>query len=122
LGFAIARACAARSLEQAAIQDACVCHGAAGIAHAFHRMARATGDAALALAARTWIDRALGMRGDAPLAGFPRVYGDDGALRVDPDGSLLSGATGVALVLHAAISDVEPAWDRLILADLPIAA
>ena len=101
LGVELARDCAARSYETAAISDAGICHGAAGIAHLFHRMARATGDDVLLAAAAIWIDRLVAMH------------------HVVTDRSLLTGATGVALVLHAAISDVEPSWDRLLLADLP---
>jgi hypothetical protein len=31
---------------------------------------------------------------------------------------LLNGASGIALVLHSMITDVEPGWERLRLADL----
>jgi hypothetical protein len=33
------------------------------------------------------------------------------------DATLLTGAAGVALVLAAAVSDEEPAWDRFLLVD-----
>jgi hypothetical protein len=60
------------------------------------------------------------MRGDAPLAGFPAIAADaDGKRGPMADPSLLGGACGVALVLHAACSEIEPAWDRLLLVDLP---
>ncbi len=97
-GQALARDCAARSFEAARITDAGVCHGAAGVAHLLARMANATGDAVLADASGAWLERAL-------------------VLPVEP-GPMLVGATGVALVLHAAISESEPAWDRLLLADV----
>jgi hypothetical protein len=32
---------------------------------------------------------------------------------------MLIGAAGVGLALLAAVSDVEPAWDRLLLASIP---
>ena len=118
-GLALARACAARTLSQAHIHDASICHGAAGIAHLFHRMARATGDEQLYLAARAWIVETLRMRTNVGIGGYPRVYEAGGELALDDDGSLLTGAVGVALVLHAAISEVEPRWDRLLLVDLP---
>lgn len=117
--LALARACAARTLEQAAIHDAGICHGAAGVAHLFHRMARATGDATLMQAARAWIDEVLRMRSDTGLGGYARVYEQAGELQFDDDATLLTGAVGTALVLHAAISGLEPAWDRLLLVDLP---
>jgi hypothetical protein len=118
-GLALARTCAARTLAQAHIHDASICHGAAGIAHLFHRMARATGDEQLYTAARAWIVETLRMRTDVGIGGFPRVFEAAGELELDDDASLLTGAVGVALVLHAAISEVEPRWDRLLLVDLP---
>ncbi len=116
--LAIAHDCAARSAADAKISDAAFCHGASGIAHLFHRMARATDDALLASAARTWIDHALSMRSSAGLAGFPR---QEAGMAPEADATILTGAAGVGLVLHAAISELEPSWDRLLLADLPTA-
>jgi lantibiotic biosynthesis protein len=119
-GLALALDCAARSLAEATISDAGICHGAAGIAHLFNRMAQATGAAALHDAAVRWIDQTLAMRTDLPLAGFPaNVPLDDGLPRYEASGSLLTGAAGVALVLHAASSAIEPGWDRMLLVDLP---
>jgi hypothetical protein len=119
-GLALALDCAERSVEEAAISDTAICHGAAGIAHLFNRMAQATGAAALHDAAVRWIDQTLAMRSDAPLAGFPANAPIDGNKpHFVPNASLLTGAAGVALVLHAASSSVEPGWDRLLLVDLP---
>lgn len=115
-GLALARDCATRTPE---LKDACFCHGAAGAAHLFHRMAAATGDTVLTEAARTWLHRVLAMRNAEPIAGFPRMYIEREHRVVQPDASLLDGAPGVALVLHAAISDVEPTSDRRLLADFP---
>lgn len=119
-GLALAHACAARTLDQAHIRDGSLCHGAAGIAHMFHRMARATRDEALRTAARAWIVETTRMQSDAAIAGYPRVFEVAGELQFEEDASLLTGCTGVALVLHAAVSEVEPSWDRLLLLDLPI--
>src|SRR4029453_13215766 len=44
--------------------------------------------------------------------------GAGGALFSDP--GLLTGGAGIALALLAAATPVEPAWDRLVLIDLPI--
>jgi hypothetical protein len=119
-GLALALDCATRSLADAAIFDAGICHGAAGIAHLFNRMAQATGAAALHEAAVRWIDQTLAMRNDLPLAGFPaNAPLADGKPRYEASGALLTGAAGVALVLHAASSAVEPSWDRILLVDLP---
>jgi len=105
-GLALAHACAGRSRTEAAIVDTGLCHGAAGIAHLFNRMAQATGDGVLATAAHTWLDHTLAM------------HDSDGHAAT---ATILTGTPGVALVLHAAISEVEPHWDRLLLADLPLA-
>lgn len=119
-GLALAHACAARTLAEAHFHDASLCHGAAGIAHVFHRMARATRDQTLAIAARAWIVETLRMQSNVPIAGYPRVFEAAGELRYEEDATLLTGCTGVALALHGAISEVEPRWDRLLLLDLPI--
>ncbi|HEY0990027.1 MAG TPA: lanthionine synthetase C family protein [Kofleriaceae bacterium] len=119
-GLAVALDCAERSLRDAQITDTGICHGAAGIAHLFNRMAQATGEAALRAAAVTWIGHTLAMRTELPLAGFPaNLPEDDGQPRMIADASLLTGAAGVALVLHAASSDIEPSWDRLLLVEMP---
>lgn len=119
-GLALAIDCATRSVADAQISDACLCHGAAGIAHLFNRMAQATGAAALHDAAQRWLAQLFAMRGTAALAGFPaNIPTVDGHTRLVADGTLLRGAGGVALVLHAACSTIEPAWDRLLLVDLP---
>src|SRR6185436_13835224 len=119
-GLEIALDCAGRSLRDAMITDAGICHGAAGIAHLFNRMFQATGEAALRDAAVTWIDHTLAMRSDQPLAGFPaNMPEEDGKRRMIADASLLTGAAGVALVLHAASSEIEPSWDRLLLTEMP---
>lgn len=44
----------------------------------------------------------------------------DGGVALAEDATLLTGCAGVALVLHAAVSEIVPAWDRLLLVDLPI--
>jgi lantibiotic biosynthesis protein len=119
-GLAVALDCAGRGMKEAFISDAGICHGAAGIAHLFNRMAQATGEPALRDAAVAWIDHTLAMRSDEPLAGFPaNMPEDDGQRRLVADATLLTGAAGVALVLHAASSETEPSWDRLLLADIP---
>jgi hypothetical protein len=65
------------------------------------------------------------MRRTEAIAGFPRGLAPgmphDRTMIWDPGADLLTGASGVALALHAAISPIEPAWDQLLLADLPLA-
>jgi hypothetical protein len=102
VALATARTAAGAPLEASGVVDISLCHGAAGAAHLFNRCHQATGDAALGDAARRWLDRTVTMHRTAPV----------------DDVSMLVGSTGVALALHAACSDVEPLWDRLLLADL----
>jgi len=116
--LALAHGMADRSFETSQVNDTGLCHGAAGVAHLFNRLAQATGDTALAAAADRWFDRTLAMRRDDGIAGFPRAAPSDGTVKWEPDADLLNGAAGVALALHAAISPIEPAWDQVLLADL----
>jgi len=74
------------------------CHGAAGRAHIFNRMGQAANDPSLREAARAWYRRTLGQS----------PGGEDGI-------GLQGGSVGVALALLAAVSPIDPAWDRLFL-------
>ncbi|HET7504558.1 MAG TPA: lanthionine synthetase C family protein [Kofleriaceae bacterium] len=114
----LAHGMAARPFADSAVIDAGLCHGAAGVAHLFNRMAQATGDAELARSADAWFTRTLEMRRGEQIAGFPRGLPVNGTMTWEPAADLLTGATGIALALHAAISSIEPAWDQLLLADL----
>ncbi|HWK88491.1 MAG TPA: lanthionine synthetase C family protein, partial [Longimicrobium sp.] len=115
----VLRDAAARAPEGSGVADAPFCHGAAGLAHLFHRAWRATGEAALRDAALRWLRAAL----DLPVpegsrSRFPfRAPGGRDAAWLDRPG-LLEGAAGVGLVLLAAVSPVPPAWDRVFLADV----
>ena len=118
---AIARLAASRSAETAMVRDAGLCHGAAGVAHLFNRMYQATGEEPLAEAARFWFDHALAIRQPGEgIAGF-RVWtaGQDGGPPWRTDPGFLEGTTGIGLALLAAVSSVEPAWDRVLLVSLP---
>jgi hypothetical protein len=57
------------------------------------------------------------MRRPEGIAGF--AIRSDGPESWLPSATLLDGAIGVALALLAAIQPVEPAWDRLLLCDVP---
>jgi hypothetical protein len=114
----LAHGMASRSFESSQVTDAGLCHGAAGVAHLFNRLGQASGDAELSRAADTWFAHTLSMRRSEPVAGFPRASFLEGKVIVEPATDLLTGASGVALALHAAISPIEPAWDQLLLSDL----
>ena len=113
---------ARRSPDQEDVVDAPLCHGAIGVGHIFNRLAQATGERDLGEAARAWLERGLTMRRPGgKLGGFhARMAGPDGQLsrRVAYRG-LLYGAAGIGLALLAATTEVEPAWDRLLLLSSP---
>jgi class I lanthipeptide synthase len=120
---AVALACRAaeRPPEKTGVRDACFCHGTAGLAHIYNRMYQATGVPKLGRAAVYWLERTLD---------FYRMARDNGGswVRASPDRDtegpwtgigLLEGAAGVALVLLAASTPVEPLWDRMFLVSAP---
>jgi len=110
----VARRAAARDVAAAGVIDAGLCHGAAGLAHTFHRLYRATGDAALGDAARRWLAVTLGMRAESGgVGGFVSLDPVEGR-RID-DPAYLTGAAGIALALAAAITVGDAAWDRPLL-------
>jgi lantibiotic modifying enzyme len=112
----IARRAAARPPGEAGVRDAGLCHGAAGLGHVFNRMYQATGDPCLGDAARFWFSRTLELRrpgcGIAGYASCESRPGEPPRWRDDP--GLLTGAAGIALALLAAVTPIEPAWDRML--------
>jgi lantibiotic modifying enzyme len=113
----LAHAAADRHPGATGVNDAGLCHGAAGLAHTFNRLAQATGDAGLEVAARKWYALSLAMRQPGRGCGGYRAVIPiaSGELRGWPDPGFLTGAAGVGLALLAAVSDVEPEWDRALL-------
>ncbi len=117
----IALTAAARDESTSHVRDAGLCHGAAGVGHLFNRMSQATGEERLAEAARFWFERTFTFQAPGePVAGF-RAWemGVQGQPGWRADAGFLEGATGVGLALLAAVSGVEPAWDRVLLVSLP---
>jgi hypothetical protein len=117
---ALARRAAARPHALAGVRDAGLCHGAAGIGHVFNRLYQATGENALADAARFWFDQVLHLRQPGRgIAGFAALIPKDGSLRWLPLPGLIEGASGIALALLAAASPQEPYWDGILLLSNP---
>lgn len=113
---ALALACARVPPEEAQIRDAGLCHGAAGNAHIFLRLYRNEGHAMFRQAARDWLKVTLAYRRPGEGIGGYRMWGDvDGRKEWVDDASFLSGSAGVGLALLAAVTTVEPKWDRLLL-------
>ncbi len=97
--------------EATRVVDPGLCHGASGLMHLANRMYQATRDPQYRDAALHWLERTLAYG----TTGLP----PPGDVRRD---SLLVGTSGVGLALLAAVSDLEPSWDRLLLCDLPVIA
>jgi lantibiotic biosynthesis protein len=122
---AVALACraAGRPASETGVVNANFCHGAAGLAHLYNRMYQATGEPELGRAALYWLKRTLGFYRRARDAGGTWVQGnwDPGQReRWTWTGiELVEGAAGVALVLLAAATSVEPTWDRMFLVSAP---
>jgi hypothetical protein len=114
----ILRAVARRPEEDLGVVDAILCHGSAGLGHIFNRAHQASGDPALADAARTWLRRAIAER--CPGDGCDRMVLDParGTPMRARDPGLLTGAAGVALALLAAVTPIAPGWDRMLLLDV----
>jgi len=94
----------ARPMTETGVVDATLCHGSAGLGHIYNRLYQATGDKALAHAARKWFELTLTM---CPPGSVSREW--------ESETDLLEGMTGTALSLLAACSAVEPRWDRAML-------
>jgi hypothetical protein len=123
----IARAAARRPTEGCGVIDGGLCHGAAGLAHLYNRLFQASRDPIFREASRSWIEWLLEQRkpgqGTAGWLAWRPIapFDPNKAPQLDwaPDAGLLTGATGIGLALLAAVSPVEPAWDRLLLASVP---
>jgi lantibiotic biosynthesis protein len=120
---AVALACRAaeRPAPESGVVDACICHGAAGLAHIYNRMYQATGRAELGRAAVDWLERTLDFYRLARKSGGAWVRGSTEPAHQEPwtGIDLVDGAAGVALVLLAGVTSVEPAWDRMFLISAP---
>jgi lantibiotic biosynthesis protein len=122
---AVALACRAaeRPASETGVVNANFCHGAAGLAHLYNRMYQATGEPKLGRAARYWLERTLGFYRRARDAGGRWAQGNWDPGRRErwtwTGIELVEGAAGVALVLLAAATSVEPTWDRMFLVSAP---
>ncbi len=114
----IATRAAERPLEKSGVVDAGLCHGAAGNGHLFNRLYQATRNEMFLDAARRYFQQALAFRRPGQgVGGFRSFSGFAGEWKANP--GLLEGAAGVGLAFLAAISSVEPEWDRMLLVSVP---
>jgi lantibiotic modifying enzyme len=122
----IGRHTARRPVPGSGVEDAGICHGAAGNGHLFNRLYQATGDALFLDAARAWFESALARR--RPGEGVAGYLAMRSEYRVLPPGhrghwdaevGFLKGAAGIGLALLAATTSVTPQWDRILLPPIP---
>ncbi len=114
----LARKTALCPFRESGVIDACLCHGAAGNGHLFHRLFRATGDETFLTAARTHYGQGLRLRRSGQkLGGYSFWTSRNNSLDPawGPDASLLSGITGVGLALLSATGRSAPGWHGLLL-------
>jgi hypothetical protein len=119
--LAIARKAANREPENCLVKDVCFCHGSAGLAHIFNRFYHATREELFARSCSYWLDQSLQFRKPGTGAAGYLVLAPDTERTVafQPRYGLIEGIAGVGLSLLAAISDVEPCWDRIFMVDIP---
>lgn len=102
-----------RDKKNGSVNDACMCHGSAGIAQIFRRVSLATGDALLAQGAAHWTQQTLQMNTwKDGLAGYKYFHSPN----YENSYNLLEGIAGIGLSLVASLDkDTVPAWDRCLL-------
>jgi lantibiotic modifying enzyme len=127
LALAIADRDAARVYARSGVQDAGLCHGAAGQLLIHAHLLHATGDDRFGAHARLWLERALAHRKPkGGVGGFStRSYRvlDSDTPTFAPDWSddpgLLEGAAGIGLGLLAAVTPGHARWPRILLCSIP---
>lgn len=123
--LSLARRLARGEGARARVRDATLGRGAAGAAHMFHRLYRASGEDVFADAARTWIRRLIARRRPgAGMAGYRMHIGAwERRFLGRPDHpvgwiglpGLLNGIAGIGLVLLSEVRGERPSWDRALL-------
>lgn len=103
-----------RGVEQALIEDAGLCHGAAGAAHIFQRFYDWTNVPEFKEAADYWYNVILEMATfEDGYAGFKTHHGEEyGGSR--PSANFLDGISGIGLALLYKISGIDPSWEELL--------
>jgi len=110
--------CLAWPINRSGVEDAGLCHGACGVAHIFNRIYHSERDPRCRDASLKWFEHAIGMwRPGTGVGGFaiPGKSNPKGDLVGEANPGFLDGSIGVALALLAALTPVEPQWDRLLL-------
>jgi lantibiotic biosynthesis protein len=101
----------ARRAATLELRDVGLCHGAMGLALILDRFFHLTGDVDFENAAVTMTQRGLSMYRPSEATNGHAAHEP----RDEPNAGLLTGAAGIGLAMLAMASDVEPAWDRVML-------
>lgn len=122
-----ARCAAARPRGEGGVMDCGLCHGSAGLMTLFNRLYQATRDPLWRDETLHWLehlftlqqpgDGVAGWRAWRPLNEVFDPVNPELGWTSDP--GFLTGAAGVGLTLLAAATPIEPAWDLVLLADIP---
>jgi hypothetical protein len=97
------------SMGESKVDDAAICHGAAGAGLLFFGLSESLGSPTLRAAAYTWFTRVEGLRQpEAPLAGFRFKRREGWVDQVD----VIEGVSGIGLALELACSPDEVEWPR----------
>jgi hypothetical protein len=108
----------ARPHEHAGVVDGGMCHGAAGLAHIYNRLGRATGHQGALESARHWFRHLFTLARPGEGVGGFLMYRGNETPQWAPDLGLLNGGAGIGLALLGAVSSVEPSWDQSMLLDI----
>lgn len=104
-----------RDIKKNMVYDAGLCHGGAGISHIFNRMYHYTGKEECKDASLYWFDQTLKMAyHEDGLAGY-KIWRTEEYGGWQTESGLLEGVSGIGLAFLAAVSDIEPRWDRVLL-------
>jgi len=105
-----------RNLEDNAVKDAGLCHGAAGIGHLFYRMWWDTKLPEFKAAADYWFDQTLKMATfEDGLAGFKAYEVYEEKPRWTNQYDLIIGVSGIGLAMLSYYHETEPTWDECLL-------
>ncbi len=101
-----------RPIEMRGIPSPILCHGVAGLLQITLRFANDTGDVYFYEMASELMQQLLSLFEPESLLGFRNITSDG---RMIDDPGILEGAAGIVLTMLAAVTDTEPAWDRMLL-------
>ncbi|WP_118951827.1 lanthionine synthetase LanC family protein [Taibaiella helva] len=101
---------ARKTPAQTSVEDACLCHGAAGIMHLYNKLYMATGAVQYHNAALFWLDSVIdAYKPKHPYAGFVNT-GNDSLKNM----GLLNGIAGIGLALDSYLTG-DSSWDHILM-------